>query len=90
MQWALYLVFRFSRLRIPTENGFSPYEAFVTATANASRVVEAMIGKDDFGTIDIGKRADFILVEKNPLEDVANIKIRLGVMAAGNGTKAKK
>jgi imidazolonepropionase-like amidohydrolase len=70
-------------LRILTENGFSPYEALVTATANASSVVEAMTGTDDFGTLQTGKRADLILVLKNPLEDVAHIKNRLGVMAAG-------
>jgi imidazolonepropionase-like amidohydrolase len=46
-------------------------------------VVEEMNGNGDFGTIEIGKRADLILVEDNPLEDVANIKNILGVMASG-------
>jgi imidazolonepropionase-like amidohydrolase len=57
---------------------------------NASKVVAAMNGKDDFGTIEVRKRADFILVNKNPLEDVGNIKDNHGVMAAGRWySKAK-
>ena len=70
-------------LRILTENGFTPYEAITTGTINASKVVEAMIGIDDFGTIEIGKRADLILIEGNPLEDITKIKNPIGVMAAG-------
>ena len=42
-----------------------------------------MNGNGDFGTIEIGKRADLILVNDNPLEDVANIKNILGVMSSG-------
>ena len=70
-------------LQILTENGFTPYEAIAAGTVNASKVVKAMIGVDDFGTIEVGKRADLILVSGNPLEDVANIKGLRGVMAAG-------
>jgi hypothetical protein len=66
-----------------TKNGFTPYEAIATGTVNASKVVEEMIGVDEFGTIEVGKRADLILVRGNPLEDVANIRNPLGVMAAG-------
>ena len=42
-----------------------------------------MNGRDDFGTIIPGKRADLILVQQNPLEDVANTRKISGVMAAG-------
>ncbi|MBL7178007.1 MAG: amidohydrolase family protein [Desulfobacteraceae bacterium] len=70
-------------LRILIENGFTPYEAIAAGTINASKVVKAMTGKNDFGTIEVGKRADVIVVNKNPLEDVANIKDLRGVMAAG-------
>lgn len=70
-------------LRILTENGFTPYEAIAAGTVNASKVVKAMIGVNDFGTIEVGKRADLILVNENPLEDVANLKGLRGVMASG-------
>jgi len=70
-------------LRILVENGFSPYEAIATGTVNAAEVIEAMVGDGNFGTIEVGMRADLILVNDNPLEDVANIKDIRGVMAAG-------
>jgi imidazolonepropionase-like amidohydrolase len=70
-------------MRIVTDLGFSPYQAIAACTKNAANVAEAMTGKNDFGTIEIGKRADFILVNQNPLEDVSNIQDNRGVMAAG-------
>jgi imidazolonepropionase-like amidohydrolase len=70
-------------LRILTENGLSPYEAIATGTINAANAIERMTGKGDFGTIEVGQRADLILVQGNPLEDVSNIRNPLGVMAAG-------
>lgn len=70
-------------LRIVTECGFSPYQAIAACTKNAAKVAEAMTGTRDFGTIEVGKRADFILVKQNPLEDVSNILDNRGVMAAG-------
>ena len=70
-------------LQILVDNGFTPYEAIATGTVNASKVVAAMTGKNEFGTIEVDKRADFILVNKNPLENVAHIMDNRGVMAAG-------
>ncbi|MHC4521397.1 MAG: amidohydrolase family protein [Planctomycetota bacterium] len=65
------------------ETGFTPYEALVTATVNPARAIEAMTGVRDVGTIEVGKRADLILVAGNPLEDVSILRKPLGVMAAG-------
>jgi imidazolonepropionase-like amidohydrolase len=70
-------------LQILTENGFTPYEAIAAGTIHASRVIEAMTGVDEFGTIEVGKRADLLLVNDNPLEEVVHIKDLRGVMAAG-------
>jgi len=70
-------------LRILTQNGFSPYEAISTATVNAANAVESMIGKGDFGTIEVGKRADLLLIKGNPLEDIAALSRPKGVMASG-------
>ena len=70
-------------LQILIDNGFSRYEAITAATVNASIVVERMTGNGNFGTIEVGKRADLILVRNNPLEDITTIKEPLGVMAAG-------
>jgi hypothetical protein len=49
--------------------GLSPYEALRTGTVN----VAAYLGEaDSAGTVELGKRADFVLVASNPLDDVRN------------------
>jgi imidazolonepropionase-like amidohydrolase len=60
--------------------GFTPYQIIQSATKNAGDYFK---GKDNFGTIEAGKRADLILVEGNPLKDVASIARRAGVMLRG-------
>jgi hypothetical protein len=70
-------------LSILVENGLTPYEALKTATVNAAEVIQKMTGNGGFGTIEIGKRADLLLVEKNPLECVENARRLRGVMACG-------
>jgi imidazolonepropionase-like amidohydrolase len=62
------------------EAGFSPYEALETGTRNAA---EAMGKQDEFGTIEPGKRADLILLDGNPLDDVTATRERSGVMLRG-------
>lgn len=60
-------------------SGLTPFEALATGTRNAA----AYFGADDWGTIAPGRSADFILVEGNPLDDVANVARRAGVMVRG-------
>jgi imidazolonepropionase-like amidohydrolase len=70
-------------LQLLVANGFTPYEAISTGTVNAARIIAEMTGEGDFGTIEVGKKADLILANNNPLEDVGNIRDLRGVMAAG-------
>lgn len=60
--------------------GMTPYEALNAATRNAAEFLGAL---EEFGTVGAGQRADLILVEADPLEDVANVEKRVGVMLAG-------
>lgn len=60
--------------------GLSPYEVLVTGTRNPA----AYFGTpEEFGTVEVGRRADLILLEANPLEDVGNVRRRAGVMVRG-------
>ncbi len=60
--------------------GLTPHEALATGTVNVARFMGA---QQDFGTVAAGRRADLILLEANPLENVANVQRRAGVMLGG-------
>jgi hypothetical protein len=67
-------------LAMLVEAGLSPYEAIEAGTRNAA---EVMGKSDEFGTVEVGKRADLILLEDNPLDNVGNLQERSGVMLRG-------
>jgi imidazolonepropionase-like amidohydrolase len=67
-------------LRAMVAAGMSPYAALRAATATVGEYLKA---KDRFGTVVIGGRADLMLLEANPLVDVANVARRAGVMVRG-------
>jgi len=60
--------------------GFRPYEVLEAGTRN---VAEYFGAAAEFGTVAVGKRADLILLEANPLTDVGNAAKRAGVMVRG-------
>jgi imidazolonepropionase-like amidohydrolase len=60
--------------------GMTPHDIITSGTAD---VGEHFKSHDAFGTVALGKRADLILLEANPLEDLANIERRSGVMVRG-------
>jgi imidazolonepropionase-like amidohydrolase len=53
------------------ELGMTPAQAIVAATRNGA---VASRGVEQFGTIETGKRADLLLLEANPLDDIRNIR----------------
>ena len=60
--------------------GLTPYQALEIGTKNPA----IYLGKaGSFGTVEVGKRADLILLEANPLESIDNVRRRAGVMVAG-------
>jgi imidazolonepropionase-like amidohydrolase len=60
--------------------GMTPWQVVEAATILPAR----FLGREkEFGTIEAGKRADLILVDRNPLADVANIFQASGVMLRG-------
>jgi hypothetical protein len=74
-------------LEILVENGFSNYEAIETATKNAAISVNAI---NDWGTIKEGKKADLLLLDKNPLEHIENTKEIAGIFLNGKWINKKE
>ena len=62
-------------LELLREAGFHPLEVIRTATLNAAEIIGI---EDEVGTIEVGKLADLILIEENPLE---NLKVLYGTGA---------
>jgi imidazolonepropionase-like amidohydrolase len=60
--------------------GLSNYATLETATRNPAMFLGLL---DQTGTIEKGKHGDLVLLEANPLDDIANTQKRAGVMIKG-------
>jgi Amidohydrolase family len=60
--------------------GFTPLEALQTATLNPAVFYNRL---SDFGTVETGRIADLVLLEGNPLDDIANTRKIVGVITDG-------
>jgi imidazolonepropionase-like amidohydrolase len=60
--------------------GMSPLGALQTATINPARYLQL---ERTFGSVEVGKVADLVLLDANPLENIANVQRINAVMVAG-------
>jgi hypothetical protein len=67
-------------LQLLARSGLTPLEALQAATINPARFLHAT---DSLGTVAVGKRADLVLLDADPLLDIANTKRIRAVIADG-------
>lgn len=58
-------------LSLMIEYGMTPYEAIYSATLGAAKAVKM---EDEFGSIQVGKIADLIIVNGNPLDNIGHLR----------------
>jgi imidazolonepropionase-like amidohydrolase len=69
-----------SELELLVRAGLSPIEAIQSATV---RPAEYFSLQDEMGSIDVGKKADMVLLDGNPLDDITNTKQISAVVSKG-------
>ncbi len=67
-------------LKILKEIGIPTYEVLKMTTINSAL---AMNKENEFGTVEVGKRADLLLLNANPLLNLNNLQNKAGVMVRG-------
>jgi Amidohydrolase family len=61
-------------------SGLTPYQVYVTGSRNVARFFNR---EKEAGGVEVGKIADLVLVDANPLTDVANFARQTGTMVRG-------
>lgn len=81
-EWLLLYGYTLHReLRALQDAGLSNYATLAAATRNPAEFFGTI---EKTGTIEKGKRADLVLLEANPLENIAHTERRAGVMLRGH------
>jgi imidazolonepropionase-like amidohydrolase len=71
-------------IRAMADAGLSNRTILESGTCNVGRYVAEVLGSDDvFGQVAPGHRADLVLLDGNPLDDLAHLDERAGVMVRG-------
>jgi imidazolonepropionase-like amidohydrolase len=70
----------FNEMQAMARSGLTPYEIYVTGGPNVAR----FFNRDkDVGTVAVGKIADLVLVDADPLAAVANFEKQTGTVLRG-------
>ena len=67
-------------LELLVKAGLKPYEALQTATINPAKFLDQ---EERLGTVENGKKADLVLLDSNPLEDISNTQDIFMVISNG-------
>jgi imidazolonepropionase-like amidohydrolase len=65
----IYGISLHDELELLVKSGLTPLQALQAATLNPARYLER---EQEMGTVEKGKLADLVLLDKNPLEDIRN------------------
>jgi imidazolonepropionase-like amidohydrolase len=60
--------------------GMTPFQVLQSGTVNVARFHK---NENETGTVAVGRRADLLLVDGNPLQDIRNMNRKSGVMVKG-------
>lgn len=67
-------------LRLLVEAGLTPWQALLTGTYNPAVFLETIA---EAGTVEVGKRGDLLLLGKNPLKKIQNLRQVEGLLVRG-------
>src|SRR5205814_3364573 len=67
-------------LELLVKAGLSPMEALQTATVNPAQFFGL---QNELGTIEVGKKADLVLIERDPLQDISNTRKIAAIIQGG-------